>query len=418
MTLERPKLRTETEFSSLNSVCMLVATAPMLIGLIGGIAANQLRGFRLSGVIIVPLFAIYTLRSFGTFPVLMMSVIGGYVSVWIAKRRLLLYGRSLFVLALVTSALVPLVVYVLVTLGAGPRSAIDQLGFVGSVLPGIAVYNFHRLSEEKRVLDALWSLALLLFLTVVGIGLVIVVGLTPLSTVTPPVLLGPESDIARAFGLRLEDATRPTILPFPSELGMLGVGLFMSEGVRSRLGIRTAGLIVLPLLVLFSFRNWWLLVTYGTASVVAYVGIQLLNRWTLVYGRVLLSMGVSFGLLTVISAVPALPASHGLLLFFTGILGGVGAYNLHAVAPAERRASVLVSTGVFVVLAGIGRVFLTPLPEGILTQVGWRHLAIGGLVVVLAGWEAYEIESIRPSSGSPVATGWESGEVDPREERS
>ncbi|MEF8814263.1 MAG: poly-gamma-glutamate biosynthesis protein PgsC/CapC [Halovenus sp.] len=390
---------------------MLVVTALTLIGLMGGIMASQLRGFRLGGVIIVPLFAVYTLRSFGTFPVLMMSVIGGYVSVWIVKRRLLLYGRMMFIVAIVASALVPLGVYVLINLGAGPQGVIDQLGFIGSVLPGIAVYNFHRLSEEKRVLDAVWSMALLLFLVVVGIGLVILVGLTPLSTVTPPVLLGPDSDIARAFGLQLENAARPTILPFPSELGMLGLGLFISEGIRSRWGLRTAGLIVLPLLVLFAFRNGWLLATYILAATAAYVGIQLLHRWTLVYGRVLLSMGVSFGLLTVISVVPTLPISNGLLPFFTGVLGGVGAYNLHAVAPAERRASLLVSTGVFVVLAGIGRVFLTPLPEGILTQIGGLHLFIGGVLVALAGWEAYKIEKIYPSGLTPVLTGWESGET-------
>lgn len=157
---------------------MLVVTAMMLLGLIGGIIASQAEGLRLGGVIITPLFAVYTLRSFGTFPVLIASVVGGYVSIWLARRRFLLYGRLLFVFAVVTSALVPLVVYVFTILGFGPQGVIGDLGFVGSVLPGIAVYNFHRLPEEKRVLDAVWSMTVLLFLVVVGLGLVIVVGLT------------------------------------------------------------------------------------------------------------------------------------------------------------------------------------------------------------------------------------------------
>jgi hypothetical protein len=394
---------------------MLVVTALMLIGLIGGIIASQIGGLRLGGVIIVPLFAIYTLRTFGTFPVLMMSIIGGYVSIWIVKRRFLLYGRVLYVLAIVTSALIPLIVYTFTSLGLGPRGVISQLGFIGSVLPGIAVYNFHRLSEDRRTLDAVWSMALLLFLVVVGIGLVIVVGLTPLSTVTPPVLLGPDSDIARAFRLRVGSTPNPTILPFPKELAMLGLGFGISESIRYRWGLRIGGLIVLPLLVLFSFRNGLFLITYLLAAIAAYVGIQVLHWWTLIYGRVLLSMGISFGLLAVISTVPALPISNGLLPFFTGVFGGVGAYNLHSVAPAERRASVLVSVGVFVILAGIGRVFLTPLPEGILTQIGSGHLLVGGLRVLPAAWEAYQLEKFRPSELTRVPTVWDAEDMNSEE---
>jgi hypothetical protein len=205
---------------------MLVVTAVMLLGLLGGITASQLGGLRLGGVVIVPLIAVYTLRSLGTFPILLMSVVGSYVSVRIVKRRLLLYGRPVFVVAVVTGGLVPLLVYLFVTAGSGPRVVVSELGFIGSVLPGIAAYNLHRLPRDKRVIDALWSLALLLFLVVVGIGLVIGVGLTPLATVAPPVLLAPESDIARAFGLVVEGSAHPTILPFPRELGLLGLGFF------------------------------------------------------------------------------------------------------------------------------------------------------------------------------------------------
>lgn len=394
---------------------MLVVTTLMILGLVGGIVASQLRGLRLGGVIIVPLFAIYTLRSFGTFPVLVMSVIGGYVSLWLVKRRLLVYGRSLFVLAVVVSGLVPVVVYTFVSLGAGPQGLVRELGFIGSVLPGIAVYNFHRLTGEERVLDAVWSMALLLFLVVVGIGLVILVGLTPLATATPAVLLAPDSDIARAFGLVVATATHPILLPFPQELGMLGLGLFLSEGIRARTGLRTGGVIVMPLLVLFAFRNEWLLASYLVAAVGAYVGIRALHSWTLVYGRVLLSMGVIFGLLAVISLAPLFTLSNGLLLFFTGILGGVGAYNLHSVAPAERRASILVSAGVFVFLAGVARVFLTPLPGGILGRVGVENVLAGGFIFALAVRELYRLERIRPSDFDGVSSMWGFEDVETEE---
>jgi hypothetical protein len=385
---------------------MLVVTAVMLLGLLGGITASQLGGLRLGGVVIVPLFAVYTLRSLGTFPVLLMSVVGSYVSVRIVKRRLLLYGRPVFVVAVVTGGLVPLLVYLFVTAGSGPRVVVSELGFIGSVLPGIAAYNLHRLPRDKRVVDALWSLALLLFLVVVGIGLVIGVGLTPLATVAPPVLLAPESDIARAFGLVVEGSAHPTILPFPRELGLLGLGFFFSEVARSRWGLRIGGLIVLPLLVLFVFRNAWLLPVFLLAATLATIGIQLLHSWTLVYGRALLSVGVIFGLLTVISVVPVLPFGNGLLPFFTGILGGVGAYNVHVVAPADRRPSVAVAAGVFVVLAGSARLVLTPLPGGLLEEVAPLHIAVGAVVLAVGARAGYRLEAARPSgtSWSPAAT--------------
>lgn len=376
---------------------MLVVIAVMLLGLIGGIVASQIGGLRLGGVVIVPLFAVYTLRSFGTFPVLVMSVIGSYASVEIAKRRLMLYGRPVFVLAVVTGGLVPLFVYLFVTSGSGPQFVVSELGFIGSVLPGIAAYNFHRMPPEERILDAVWSLALLLLLVVVGLGLVIGVGLTPLSTVTPAVLLAPDSAIARAFGLVVESSSRPTILPFPRELGLLGLGLFLSEAARSRWGLRVGGLIVLPLLVLFALRNAWLLPLFVLAALLAYLGIQALHSWTLIYGRALLSVAVIFGLLTTISVVNLLGFSNGLLPFFTGILGGVGAYNVHVVAPAERRSSVLVAAGVFVVLAGAARLVLRPIPGGFLEQVGVLHLVAGVVVLGLAAWEGYRLEAIRPS---------------------
>jgi hypothetical protein len=375
---------------------MLVVTTLMLLGLLSGIVASQLRGYRLGGVIIVPLFAIYTLRSFGTFPVLVLSVVGAYLSVWIVKQRSLLYGRSLFVIAVLTGGLVPLFVFAFTTLGFGPRGAVSELGFIGSVLPGIAAYNFHRVAADRRILDAVWSMVLLLFLVVVGIGLVLFVGLTPLSTATPAVLLAPQSDIARAFGLVVDSAARPVLLPFPKELGLLGLGLGISEGVRKRWGLRIGGVIVLPLMVLFAFRNQWLLVTYLLSVVPAYAAISALHSWTLIYGRVLLSMAVIFGLLMVLSLTAVIQFDNGLLPFFTGILGGVGAYNTHAVAPAERRSAIIIATGTFVVLAAVARGFLTPLDPGILHDVQVTHLLASVFILALAAREAHQFERIRP----------------------
>jgi hypothetical protein len=394
---------------------VIVATTLMLLGLLCGIVAAQLRGNRMGGVIVVPLFAIYALRTFGTLPVLLLSVLGGYVSVGIVKRRLFVYGRSLFVVSLVTSGLVSLLAYAFLRVGVDAGTTVRHLGFIGSVLPGIATYNLHRLDQDERILDALWALALLMFLVVVGIGMVLFVGLTPLATVTPPVMLAPESDIARAFGLVVSDAAHPVILPFPKVLAMLGLGLVLSEGVRKRWGLRIGGIIVLPLLVLFAFRDATLLWVYLLLAVGLYLSLQAFNWLTLVYARVLLSMGVIVGLLAALTVVSTTPISNGLLPFFTGILASVTAYNLHCTAGAERRPSVVVAAGGFVLLAAVARLFLTPRPGGVLVDVAPADVLVGVVLVALACWELYRLESIRPPALDRVPAGWEFEDSPPRE---
>ncbi len=395
---------------------MIVATTLMLLGLLGGIVAAQLRGNRLGGVIIVPLFAIYTLRTFGTLPVLLLSVAGGYVSVEIVKRRLFVYGRSLLLLSLVTSGLVSLLAYAFFRVGADAGATIPHLGFVGSVLPGIAAYNFHRLDRDEQILDALWALALLLFLVVVGIGMVALVGLTPLATVTPPVMLAPGSDIARAFGLVVTTAAHPVILPFPKVLAMLGLGLLFSEGARKRWGLRIGGIIVLPLLVLVAFRDATLLWVYLALTAGVYLSLQGFNWLTLIYARVLLSMGLILGLLTALTVVSTTSLSNGLLPFFIGILASVTAYNLHCTARAERRSAVVVAAAGFVALAAIARLFLTPQPGGLLLNVTPIDVLVGAVVLALACWELYRLESIRPPALDDVPAGWEFEEDPPREQ--
>lgn len=137
---------------------MLVATAVMLVGLLAGIAAAQLRGLRLGGVIVVPLVAVYLLWSFATFPVFLVSTVAAYAAVWVVKRRVPLYGRSLFVVSVLVGSLVPTAMFELAALGAVLDVEARGVAFVGSVLPGIAAYNFHRLELEDRILDALYSL--------------------------------------------------------------------------------------------------------------------------------------------------------------------------------------------------------------------------------------------------------------------
>jgi hypothetical protein len=122
-------------------------------------------------------------------------------------------------------------------------------------------------------------------------------------------------------------------------------------------------------------------------------------------------MAVVFGVLIVASIVQGFRFGNGLLPFFTGLLGGVGAYNLHATAPAERRASLLVAAAVFVLLATVARLFLTPFPDGILVRIGPLHVLGAILVLALGAREAYQIEAIRPTHVDPHPSVWEVDEI-------
>lgn len=221
-------------------------------------------------------------------------------------------------------------------------------------------------------------------------------GLSPARGALPPLLLGPNSDIALAFGLAVDRSALPVIASTRVTLGVVAVGMGAAELVRSRYGLRLAGVIVLPLVVLAAFRNAWLLPTWVVATAVVSLGVTAVHRWTLLYGRVLLAVGVIFGLLVVILLTAVVPTVHGLLPFFVGLFAGVTAYNLHVVAPAERPATVAASLAVLVLVTLVARLAVVPAPRGLLRVVAPVHLLAGGLALVPAAVALGRLEWIRP----------------------
>jgi hypothetical protein len=386
----------ERDIESRHASNMLAAAIVTVLGLLAGIVAAQLRGLRLGGVVVVPLLAVYCLRSFATFVVIVTSVVGAYTALSIIKRRHFVYGRRLFVFAVLIGAAVPVVIVESVALWSGQRLALTEADFLGSILPGIAAYNFHRLDIERRVEDALWSLATLLFLVVVGVGLVVVLWLSPFRETLPTVLLGAESDVAASLGIALEASSRDQLGSVVTILALVSAGMLVSELARKRYALRIGGVIVVPLLALFALRNGALLALAGAAGIVAYVAIQLLHRWSLLYGRVLLSMSQIVSLLTTIVVVPFLDTATGLLPFFTAVLAGVAAYHLHVTPPAERRATVLVTLATLCGFLWLSRALLTPAPAGVLRAPGPLHAAISVVLLAAGGSELYALERIRP----------------------
>jgi len=121
---------------------------------------------------------------------------------------------------------------------------------------------------------------------------------SPLAGTLPPLLLALESDIALAFWADGRPATassdqHQTVSRLSSSLA----GMAIAELVRFRYQLRVAGIIVVPLVVLITFRNGMLLPVWMLATVGAYGSIQLVHWWTLLYGRVLLAFGIIVSIL-------------------------------------------------------------------------------------------------------------------------
>lgn len=376
---------------------MLVATVITLLGLLAGIAGAHLYGLRLGGVVVTPLAAVYFLREFESLPVFILGVVGAYAAVTYVKPRWLLYGRRLFVFAVLVGAVVPVAVFVFLP-AMVPGDSLHGVAFVGSVLPGIAAYNFHRLPPARRAVDVSVTLIMVALLSLVGIGLVAVIGLTPFAGVFPAVLLSPESDIATALDLAVVQPPVPAVASTELKVLLATVGLGMAETIRRRYGFRIGGLVVLPILLFVVFRNRWLLLLWTAATVVAYLGITGIQWWTLIYGRALLAMAVILGLFVTIALTPLLPIQYGLLAFFVGLFAGVVAYNIHVVPPADRQVTVVLTAGVFATLAGMARLVIQPVPEGFLAEVTLGHSLVGVFLLGLSVVHLYRLERQIPSS--------------------
>lgn len=360
---------------------MIGAAAITILGLVIGSVITQATGYRLGGVIVVPLLAVYTLYSFAALPLFLVSGVVAYYLVGGIRSYTLIHGRQLLLTSLVVGSTVPIASFALFEIWNVFGSAVE-IAFFGAILPGIAAYNYHKLDPEERRADMLYSGGLLIGLIAFGASIVNPTFATQLDTGLASVLFAPSSDIAQ-----LRHSVRGTpgtaaVLGQMWMLVLLGTGLVLSEWANSRWGVRLGGLVAMPLLVALSLSNNWALGVYIVALAVVYATITLVNAGTLVYGRALLSAGLIAAM--TVGALVALfaPVVTGFTLYFVVLLAGVGAYNFHRVAPAERLESVGLSAGTYATLLIGTRFFVDPTSEGILATVSALEVSL--LLVTLA----------------------------------
>lgn len=176
------------------------------------------------------------------------------------------------------------------------------------------------------------------------------------------------------------------------------LGLANSEFSRWRWGLRPGGIIVIPLVGLFAFRDVWLLALYLGVVALAYVGIRFISWWTLLYGRVLLSMAIVVGLFTVLVLVDLTPIQNGVLPFFTGILGGVSAYSANRTPPADRPAMTVLTASMFSGFLGVIWLLLSPAHRGTFQSLDPPLLVLLGIVVLAGLGVVYRQEVRYPSN--------------------
>jgi hypothetical protein len=372
---------------------MIIAATLVVLGLLAASLVTYTKGYRLCGVVIVPLLAVYTLIDFATLPIFALSGAMAFGAIAVIQRRRIQFNRGLLIPAILVGMIAP-AVYAAGLDAYGSGGLAMDVAFVGSVLPGIAAYNLHRQDPDRRLTDLAATSGLLIALLAIGT----VAGrlwTTPpcwscqvlphrLSWYVTPVILAEGTDVAPLLGLTY-DGVQLAIGTVSTVLLVIVAGILLSELPRYRWGIRPVGVISIALLALFALQSWVLLALYLIAFVIAYPLVTVIHRATLVYGRVLLSVGIVLGVLfgTITASLVGLEFPFSALM--TGLLAGVGAYNLHVVPRSERPAAAAASAGVFVLVFGIARLLVTPQPSGLAADpTPWLVVVGVGVMVIVA----------------------------------
>ncbi|SDY00969.1 poly-gamma-glutamate biosynthesis protein PgsC/CapC [Halopenitus persicus] len=326
---------------------MIVAVTVTALGVLAVGVITQLFGYRTGGTIAIPVLAVYTLKNALMLPIFLLSTCLAYLGLSVVKRRTLIYGRDELLVAMAIGSGVPLVL--LLAIWSVLPESLRSVVFIGSILPGLAAYNYHQIKSQYRKWDLLTTAGLLVGLIAVGWSLVSPSLVGTLGTATEPVLYSATADVAVYKNAVVAEQLDRTILARPIAVVVFLIGVVLSERIRSRYGIRT-GLVAMALLAIYALANTWLLVLYLAVLLVAYLGLKTVHYVTLLYGRVLISVATATALVAVVPLALSLPITRGLSAYFVAILAGVNAYSWHVTAPAQRVLFVPLQIGAFLLL--------------------------------------------------------------------
>lgn len=376
---------------------MLVATLLMVAGITAVAVASHRRGYRLGGVMVLPLLVVYTFRDPMAPAVFAVATAVAWATLWTVREYTLTYGRRVFLAGVVAGVVASVVAAA--ALAAVVPVPVDyrKAEVVGSIFPGVTAYNFLRIDAERRrreLVGLCLGFVALFGLGVVGLRLVAATG-----TAFPPVLRLPTSRTVDWLGIETVGRAYPHTVPWWLATSVLFADVVVYEAVRSRYDLRLAGIITIPLLAVFSLRYAQAAAIYVVGASVVFVGMSICHWLTLLYGRNLLAFALVCGLLYGLVVGSFEPAgAPGITIFFVGLFTGLGSYNLHRVAPRNRPASIRLSAGLFVVFHGV-LVALVPTPaHGHPLAPGWVAVPFGVVALALAAVELVRLERSRPDA--------------------
>ncbi|PHQ38573.1 capsular biosynthesis protein [Halorubrum persicum] len=375
---------------------MIIATCIMLGGLAAVAVLSHRSGYRLGGVMVVPLLAVYTFRE-PLSPVVFAAGVGAaWGAIWAVREFTLNHGRRVFLVGIVTGgAATVLAVHLLATYTPAHLPFTD-VEIVASIFPGVAAYNLMRLDADNRLADVLAMVALFVGLVLLGAGALFV--FEGRSFPTPPILALPTSDLITWLGIEPRGEPITQIVPEWLSIVVLVTDVVIYEGVRKRYDLRLAGIIIIPLLAVFSVRLASVAVVFAVGATAVFALLLVVHWVSLLYGRVLLALSLSLGTLYALAVSLWVESSiPGLTLFFLGLFVGIAAYNLSRVAPRTRAASLRISAGLFVVFYAVLIAFVEVPPSGLFHETGVGYALVGVVAVGLAGREVYRLERSRPS---------------------
>ena len=374
---------------------MIVASILSIIGFVLTAAVTQTKGLRLGGAILVPTLVVYALKDFTTLPVFVLSTAVAYFILWQAKERPLVYGRDEFLVALAGGALVPMIGYFALVTFWPAVLEVNPLVFVGSILPGLAAYNVAQTKPEYRRQDLLYTAGLIVGLVLLGGVLIAPPTARAVGDLTPLILFAETSDVATLRDAVVAGYLAPNIDVRSTIVLFFLVGMALSELVRREFGIRI-GIISMALLALFSLVSRWLLVLFLLSFAVSLVAVWLIHLSTLLYGRVLLSLGCGVGSVAALLFALELPIIRGFSALFVGVIAGVMAYAIHTTPPRERRQQPFLAVGTFLGMLLLIRAVVDPFRRGLLQEFTAIHVAVAGLTIVACLAIAYRLRIPKP----------------------
>jgi MFS family permease len=370
---------------------MIVAVALTVVGMLLAIAVVHLTDFRLSGVLLAPVLAVYGLYEIYTVPVLLGSFTLAFVVLGLLERWTRLFGCQLLVASILAGLAVPFLLGAVVSGVWIYYIPVTEVAAVGCLLAGVAAFEYRQLDPDRRRWDAFASLASLAVLLGLGAWLVASKLAVGVASLFPLLLLSAESDIAVLGGTVIGTSDPQFLSPYLVVPLILG-GVILSEWGCKRWGIRLLGTVVVPLLALITLTHAIYLYSFVLLLSVVFVAIDYTHRRTLLYGRVLLSLSVVFALLAMLPVAYFYYRLSGFHFFLVAGFAGVGAYNLHRMPGVDRVHTLSLSGGFFVAfLYGISTA-LYPASGGIGAPFTRIELAVATVVIAIATWSAILLE--------------------------